>query len=98
MVFMTTENVKRLITQYLIFINGNLEFFIQVITLTSELYAKINEVLSIQQLGVLPIIVAVNTIAIVVLIILLKKWNILLAGEVKRRTQQLDDSIEETRI
>ena len=95
---MTTENVKRLTTQYLIFINGNLEFFIQVIPLTSELYAKINEVLSIQQLGVLPIIVAVNTIAIVVLIILLKKWNILLAGEVKRRTQQLDDSYEETRI
>ncbi len=88
---------ERLTTQYPIFINGNPEFFIQVITPTSEIYAKINEIFSIQQVRILPIIVAASTIAIVVLIILLKKWNIILAREVKRRTQQLEDSYEEMR-
>jgi Cache domain len=88
---------ERLTTQYPIFINGNPEFFIQIVTPTSEIYAKIDEVLSIQQLRIVPIIVAASTTAIAVLIILLKKWNIILAREVKRRTQQLEDSYEEMR-
>jgi hypothetical protein len=89
---------ERLTTQYPIFINGSPEFFIQVVTPTSEIYAKIDEVLSIQQVRILPLIVATSTIAIAVLIILLKKWNIILAREVKRRTQQLEHSYEEMRI
>ena len=86
---------ERLTTQYPIFINGSPEFFIQIVTPTSEIYAKIDEVLSIQQLRILPLIVAASTIAIAVLIILLKKWNIILAREVKRRAQQLEQSYEE---
>ena len=89
---------ERLTSQYPIFINGSPEFFIQVVTPTSEIYAKIDEVLSIQQVRILPLIVATSTIAIAVLIILLKKWNIILAREVKRRTQQLEHSYEEMRI
>jgi hypothetical protein len=89
---------ERLTTQYPIFINGSPEFFIQIVTPTSEIYAKIDEVLSIQQVRILPLIVATSTIAIAVLIILLKKWNIILAREVKRRTQQLEHSYEEMRI
>ena len=89
---------ERLTTQYPIFINGSPEFFIQVVTPTSEIYAKIDEVLSIQQVRILPLIVATSTIAIAFLIILLKKWNIILAREVKRRTQQLEHSYEEMRI
>jgi hypothetical protein len=88
---------ERLITQYPIFVNGSPEFFIQVVTPTSEIYAKIDEVLSIQQVRILPLIIATSTIAIVVLIILLKKWNIILAREVKRRTKELEDSYEEMR-
>jgi hypothetical protein len=88
---------ERLTTQYPIFINGSPEFFIQIVTPTSEIYAKIDEVLSIQQVRILPLIVAASTAAIAVLIILLKKWNIILAREVKRRTQQLEDSYEEMR-
>jgi hypothetical protein len=65
------------------------------VTPTSEIYAKINEVLSIQQVKVLPIIVVASTVAIAVLVILLKKWNIILAREVKRRTQELEESYEE---
>ena len=86
---------ETLTTQYPIFINGSPEFFIQIVTPTSEIYAKINEVLSIQQVKVLPIIVVASTVAIAVLVILLKKWNIILAREVKRRTQELEESYEE---
>ncbi len=86
---------ETLTTQYPVFINGSPEFFIQIVTPTSVIYAKIDEVLSIQQVRILPLIVAASTVAIAVLIILLKKWNIILAREVKRRTKELEDSYEE---
>ena len=86
---------ETLTTQYPIFINGSPEFFIQIVTPTSEIYSKIDEVLSIQQVRILPLIVAASTVAIAVLVILLKKWNIILAREVKRRTKELEDSYEE---
>ena len=86
---------ETLTTQYPVFINGSPEFFIQLVTPTSVIYAKIDEVLSIQQVRILPLIVAASTVAIAVLIILLKKWNIILAREVKRRTKELEDSYEE---
>jgi hypothetical protein len=85
---------ERLTTQYPIFINGSPEFFIQIVTPTSEIYAKIDEVLSIQQIKILTLIVVASTVAIAVLVILLKKWNIILAREVKRRTQELEESYE----
>ena len=88
---------ERLTTQYPIFINGSPEFFIQIVTPTPEIYAKIDEVFSIQQVRILPLIVGTSTVAIAVLIILLKKWNIILAREVKRRTKELEDSYEEMR-
>ncbi len=86
---------ETLTTQYPVFINGSPEFFIQIVTPTSEIYAKTDEVLSIQQVRILPLIVAASTVAIAVLVILLKKWNIILAREVKRRTKELEDSYEE---
>lgn len=86
---------ERLTTQYPVSVNGSPEFFIQIVTPTSEIYAKIDEVLSIQQVKVLPLIVVASTVAIAVLVILLKKWNIILAKEVKRRTQELEESYEQ---
>jgi hypothetical protein len=86
---------ETLTTQYPVFINGTPEFFIQIVTPTSEIYAKIDEVLSIQQIRILPLIIVASTVAIAVLVILLKKWNIILAREVKRRTKELEDSYEE---
>jgi hypothetical protein len=65
------------------------------VTPTSEIYAKIDEVLAIQQVRILPLIVVASTVAITVLVILLKKWNIILAREVKRRTQELEESHEQ---
>jgi hypothetical protein len=88
-------NGETLTTQYPIFINGSPEFFIQIVTPTSQIYAKIEEVLSIQQIRILPLIVVASTVAIAVLVILLKKWNVILAREVKRRTQELEQSYVE---
>jgi hypothetical protein len=88
-------NGETLTTQYPIFINSSPEFFIQIVTPTSQIYAKIEEVLSIQQIRILPLIVVASTVAIAVLVILLKKWNVILAREVKRRTQELEQSYEE---
>jgi hypothetical protein len=85
---------ERLTTQYPVFINGSPEFFIEIVTPTAEIYTKIDEVFSIQQVKTLPLIVVASTVAIVVLVILLKKWNIILAKEVKRRTQELEESYE----
>src|SRR5918996_1324582 len=86
---------ETLTTQYPVFINGTPEFFIQIVTPTSEIYAKIDEVLSIQQIRILPLIIVASTVAIAVLVILLRKWNIILAREVKRRTQELQESHEQ---
>lgn len=86
---------ERLTTQYPVFINGSPEFFIQIVTPTSEIYAKIDEVLSIQQVRILPLVVIASTVAIAILVILLKKWNIILAREVKRRTKELEESYDE---
>jgi hypothetical protein len=86
---------ETLTTQYPIFVNGSPEFFIQIVTPTLEIYAKIDEVFSIQQVRILPLIVVASTVAIAILIILLKKWNIILAREVKRRTQELEESHEQ---
>ncbi len=86
---------ETLTTQYPVFINGSPEFFIQIVTPTSEIYAKISDVLSIQQVRILSLVVVASTIAIAVLVILLKKWNIILAKEVKRRTQELEESYEQ---
>jgi hypothetical protein len=86
---------ERLTTQYPVFINGSPEFFIQIVTPTSQIYAKIDEVLSIQQVRILPLVVIASTVAIAILVILLKKWNIILAREVKRRTKELEESYEE---
>ena len=55
----------------------------------------VNNVLSVQQVRMFSLFVAASTVAIVVLVILLRKWNIILRREVKRRTQELEESYEE---
>ncbi|NAL78322.1 cache domain-containing protein [Nitrososphaera sp. AFS] len=89
---------ERLATGYPIFVNGKSAFFIQVVTPTSQIYSIVNNVLSIQRIKLFPFFAAASTVAIVVLIILLRKWNIILRKEVKRRTMQLEESYDEMKI
>ena len=86
---------QRLTTQYPIFVRGKPIFFVQIVTPTSEIYSKINNVLAIQRINLFSIFIATSTAAIVVLILLLRKWNIILRKEVKRRTQELEESYEQ---
>lgn len=88
-------NGERLTTAYPILVNSKPQFFIEVVTPTSEIYSKINNVLSVQRVRMFSIFAAASTIAIIVLVVLLRKWNVILRREVKRRTQELEESYQE---
>jgi hypothetical protein len=84
---------ERLTTQYLILVSNKPVFFLQIVTPTSEIYPEVNNVLSIQRVKMFSLLAAASTIAFFV--VLLRKWNIILKKEVKRRTQELEDSYDE---
>jgi hypothetical protein len=86
---------ERLTTQYPILVNNRPIFFLQIVTPTSEIYSMINTVLSIQRVKMFSLFAATSTVAIAVLVVLLRKWNIILRKEVKRRTQELEESYDE---
>ena len=86
---------ERLTTQFPASVGNSSSFYIQIVTPTSEIYSKINNVLSEQRTGIVTLSVAASIIAIAALVILLKRWNIILRREVKRRTQELEDSYDE---
>ena len=86
---------ERLTTQYPIIVNGKPTYFVQVVTPTSQIYSMVNNVLSVQQVKMFSLFAAASTVAIVVLVILLRKWNIILRREVKRRTKELEESYDE---
>jgi hypothetical protein len=65
------------------------------VTPTSEIYSKVNNVFSIQRVKIVFLVAVASTVAIAVLVLLLRKWNIILRKEVKRRTQELEDSYDE---
>jgi signal transduction histidine kinase len=82
---------ERLTTQYPIIINGVPTYFIQVVTPTASVYSQINGILSTQRLETFSLL-AGTTAAVIILIIILIKWNSTLDKEVKRRTNELDES------
>jgi hypothetical protein len=86
---------ERLTTSYPAYVNNRPLFFIQIVTPASEIYSKINNALSAQRTEIVFLSVAASAIAIAVLVILLRKWNIILRREVKRRTQELEESYEQ---
>jgi signal transduction histidine kinase len=83
----------RLNTEYPILINGIPTYFIQIVTPTTLIYSQVNDILSTQRLETFALL-AVTTAAIIVLAIFLIKWNSTLDKEVKRRTNELNESNE----
>ena len=79
---------ERLTTQYPAYVENKPLFFIQIVTPTSEIYSKINSALSVQRTEIVSLSVTASVVAIVVLVILLGKWNIILRREVKKRTKE----------
>lgn len=86
---------ERLTTQYPAYVENKPLFFIQIVTPTSEIYSKINSALSVQRTEIVSLSVTASVVAIVVLVILLGKWNIILRREVKKRTKELEESYDE---
>lgn len=86
---------ERLTTQYPAYVNNQPTFFIQIVTPTSEIYSKIDNTLSEQRTEIVSLSIVASIIAIAILVILLRRWNIILRREVKRRTQELEDSYNE---
>ena len=86
---------ERLTTQDPAYVNNQPMFFIQIVTPTSEIYSKIDNALSDERTGIVSLSIVASIIAIVVLVILLRRWNVILRREVKRRTQELEDSYNE---
>lgn len=86
---------ERLTTQYPAYVNNQPIFFIQIVTPTSEIYSKIDNTLSEQRTEIVSLSIVASIIAIAILVILLRRWNIILRREVKRRTQELEDSYNE---
>jgi signal transduction histidine kinase len=87
------KNVERLTTGYPVLIEGKPEYFVFTINPTSYIYARVNEVLFTERLKMFSL-VAGSTAAVVVLILLLIKWNNILDRQVKRRTKELEESYE----
>ncbi len=82
---------ERLNTGYPIFVNDKPTYFIQVVTPTALIYSQINDILSTQRLETFALL-AGTTAAIIVLAIFLIIWNSTLDKEVKRRTNELNES------
>ena len=82
---------ERLNTEYPIFVNDKPTYFIQVVTPTALIYSQINDILSTQRLETFALL-AGTTAAIIVLAIFLIIWNSTLDKEVKRRTNELNES------
>ena len=89
---------ERLNTGYPIFVREKpASYFVFAVTPTASIYSNLNEVLLAERLKMFSLIAGV-TAAILVLIIFLIKWNTLLNRQVKRRTEQLEESNEKLSV
>lgn len=73
---------ERITTGYPILVNGKPTYFLQAIMPTAHIYSMVEGVLSIQRVKIFSVFTATVT-AIVVLIVLLRRWNIILRKESK---------------
>ena len=87
------RNGERLNTGYPIFLEGNPmpRYSLFVITPTSIIYSKINDVIATERLEMFSLIAGITS-AIIILIFFLVRWNTVLDSEVKKRTKELEES------
>jgi hypothetical protein len=87
---------ERLNTGYPVILSGKPSYFVFVVRPTSTIYSDVDHVLLSQRIQTFSLL-AGATVAIVVLIVFLIKWNTLLRREVHRRTMELELSNDEIR-
>ncbi|HJT46785.1 MAG TPA: sensor histidine kinase [Nitrososphaeraceae archaeon] len=84
---------ERLITGYPIYVNSKVAYFVNIVTPTSLIYSRINDVLFTERVKMFSLL-AGTTAAVVILIVFLIKWSVL-NEEVKRRGRDLEEANKE---
>ena len=84
-------NNERLNTGYPVIVEGSPKYSVFVITPTSIIYSKINEIIDKERLQMLTLIIGIIA-AVLLLILFLSKVNSTLDKSVKRRTKELEDT------
>ena len=79
---------ERLTTQSPVIIGDRPEFFIQIVTPTDQIHSQIRHVISAENIKMITLFTSTFA-AVVVLIILLAKWNNTLIKEVEKKTREL---------
>jgi signal transduction histidine kinase len=82
---------ERLTTGYPVFIEGSPKYSVFVISPTSFIYSKINEIIDKERLQMLTLIIGI-IVAVLLLIIFLNRVNSTLDKTVKKRTKELEDT------
>jgi hypothetical protein len=82
---------ERINTQQPVLVNGEPQYFLQVITPTTQIYSQIQNALYLEEVKIY-LLLAGTLAAIVVLVFILVEWNHILQREVKRRTTELHQS------
>ena len=82
---------ERINTQQPVLVNGEPQYFLQVITPTTQIYSQIQDALYLEEVKIY-LLLAGTLAAIVVLVFILVEWNHILQREVKRRTTELLES------
>jgi hypothetical protein len=82
---------ERISTQQPVLVNGEPQYFLQVITPTTQIYSQIQDALYLEEVKIY-LLLAGTLAAIVVLVFILVEWNHILQREVKRRTTELHES------
>jgi hypothetical protein len=82
---------ERINTQQPVLVNEEPQYFLQVITPTTQIYSQIQDALYIEEVKIY-LLLAGTLAAIVVLVFILVEWNHILQREVKRRTTELHES------
>ena len=88
---------ERLNTESPILVGTSPVYFLQVVTPTDRIYTTINSVLLSEGIKMFSLLTG-TTAAIIVLVILLRKWYGMLQNEVRKRTQELNESNEKLMI
>lgn len=88
---------ERLNTESPILVGTRPVYFLQVVTPTDRIYTTINSVLLNEGIKLFSLLTG-TTAAIIVLVILLRKWYGMLQNEVRKRTRELNESNEKLMI
>ncbi|MDQ4072954.1 MAG: sensor histidine kinase [Thermoproteota archaeon] len=84
-------NGERLNTGHPIFLDGKQRYSVFVVTPTVSIYSKINDIIAKERLQMLSLIAGIIA-AVTVLVIFLSKLNSILDREVRKRTEELEES------